>query len=264
MRDYIVTCLTYKRQSPKILKMLENDPKLTIWFGVRREEYENGFYDDWKYNPQIQFLLLDNCVDAADTRNKLLDAAYDMGVKYCVQLDDTVTSLSTRLSLRSSPTRAIEDAIDLIERNADKNVIGVEFMRRGGNTIKFHKTLIQAWVIDLRKWKESGVRFRPIAEVGWDDFVFSWELFNRGYCVMAHYMLVRIAKSTYPWANEPGGTHVGEQLTVDSCIAKNNERCTKTKRWLESYFDATNVSIRKLTSGGRTFDYVHADWKEDD
>lgn len=260
--NYIVTCLTYKRKNPKIFKMLEHDPKLTIYFGVRREELDSGYYDDWKFNPQIKFIPLDNCVDAADTRNKILDAALAMGFKYCVQLDDTVTNLRTSLSKTNTATNAIEDAIHMLEHTQYKNAIGVEFMRAGGNTFKTHKALIQAWLIDLQMWQQSGVRFRSIAEVGWDDFVFSWELFNLDYRVLATYHLTRVAKSTYPWANEAGGTHVGESFSVASCIAKNDERCAKAKAWLEKTYNATNVSIRKLTSGGRTFDYVHAEWGE--
>lgn len=258
--NYIVTCLTYKRKSPKIFKMLENDPKLTIHFGVRREEFDSGFYDDWKLNPQCKFILLDNCVDAADTRNKILDAALAMGYKYCVQLDDTVTNLRTTISKTNTPTNAIEDAIRVLEHAVYKAKIGVEFVRSGYKTVNTHKTLIQAWVIDLQLWQHSGVRFRPIAEVGWDDFVFSWELFNLGYRVLATPHLIRVAKSTYPWANEAGGTHVGEDLSVASCIEKNNARCAKAKKWLEDNYNAQNVSIRKLTSGGRTFDYVHGEW----
>ena len=258
MKNYIVTCLTYKRKYPKIFDMLFKDPELVIHFGVRREEYENGFYDNWKDNSQIKFILLDNVVDAGDTRQKILDACHEMKYKYVVQFDDTVRNIR-HMRKTYTATKCIETAIEEIE-NSELNPIGFEFVRAGTTERKTHKAYIQAWIINIERLFETGIRFKCVKDVGWDDFVFSWEVHNTGFYTITDPDLVRVAKSTYPWANEAGGTHVGESFDVKSMIEKNNARCQKAKQYLEDTFNAKNVSIRKLTSGKRTFDYVHAEW----
>lgn len=258
--NYIVTCLTYKRKNPKIFKMLKRDPKLKISFGVRREEYNAGFYDDWKNNPQVDFILLDNVVDAGDTRAKILTACWQSGFKYVVQLDDTVEDLKYFKRPEITPTQCIELAIlEMEEHGLDP--IGFEFVR-SAKARKIRKAYIQAWIIDVQRLFDAGINFRCVKDVGWDDFVFSWEVHNAGFYTITDPNLRRVAKSTYPWANEAGGTHVGESLDADSCIAKNDARCAQAKQWLVDNKQATNVSIRKLKSAGREFDYVHAHWED--
>lgn len=262
-KNYIVTCLTYKRKDPKIFTMLREDKTLTIYFGVRREELNAGFYEDWKtleFADRIKFIPLDNVIDAGDTRQKILDWCYDKGYKYVVQFDDTVRFLRNTCAPYISTSSIIRSAIDVIEAH-DKKPIGFVFDRPGSKNYKIRKTYIQAWIIDVQRLHASGVKFRCVKDVGWDDFVFSWEVHNAGYFTVTDPHLIRFAKSTYPWANEAGGTHVGESFDVESMIAKNNARCVKAKQFLEETFGAKNVSIRKLTSGKRTFDYVHADWQ---
>lgn len=258
MKNYIVTCLTYKRKEPKIFKMLDRDPKLVIHFGVRREEYENGFYDDWKWNPQIKFILLDNVVDAGDTRQKILEACHKMGYKYVVQFDDTVQSIRYD-GKTCSHTRCIEYAIEEMEKS-ELNPIGFEFVRFGMTAPRKHKAYIQAWIIDVQRLFDAGIHFRTVKEVGWDDFVFSWEVHNKGFYTITNPKIVRVAKSTYPWANEPGGTHVNDSFDEAAMIKKNNDKCLKAMNWLKEHYNADNISIRKLTSGKRTFDYIHAEW----
>lgn len=257
---YIVTCLTYKRKHPKIMKMLAANPQLVVHFGVRREEFESGYYDEWKNNPQIKFLLLDNVIDAADTRQKILDQCYKMGYEYVVQFDDTVTDIVCTKDKNLNVNDCIELAIHQIETSA-LNAIGFEFVKPGCKQFKIRKAYIQAWIINVRKLYKANIHFRLIKEVGWDDFVFSWEVHNAGFYTLADPNLVRKSKSLYPWANEAGGTHVNESFNIDDMIAKNNARCAKAKQWLEENMNAKNVSIRKLTKRGRTFDYVHAEWR---
>lgn len=262
--NYVVTCLTYKRKDPKILTMLKSDPSLKITFGVRREEYVSGFYSDWEkadWCEQVRFALLDNIVDAGDTRQKILDWAHDKGYQYCVMLDDTVEALRDEQFPDAPPSVVIENAINVIEQSELKP-IGLEFLRPGCSVAKKRKAYIQAWIIDIERLFDANIKFESVRDVGWDDFVFSWQVHNAGFYTLGLPRFTRIAKSTYPWANQPGGTHVGESFDVQKMIDKNNARCKQTKEYLEKTFNATNVSIRKLTSGGKTFDYVHAEWKD--
>lgn len=261
--DYIVTCLTYKRINPAILGMLKRDEHLHISFGVRREELASGFYNSWMHEDwyeRVSFIPLDNVIDAGDTRQKILDAVLRMGFTYCVMLDDTVENLrDTRWPL-SEPSEVIEDALEAMKMHWP-NPIGLEFLRPGCTIEKTRKAYIQAWIIDVKRLHEANIQFKPVRDVGWDDFVFSWEVHNAGFYTIGLPWYVRIAKSTYPWANQPGGTHVGEDFDIQKMIDKNNARCKQAKEYLEKTFGAKNVSIRKLTSGGRTFDYVHAEWR---
>lgn len=263
-KNYIVTCLTYKRKDPKIFKMLKDDDQLVIHFGIRKEELAGGYYDEWmnlEFANRIQFIPLYNVIDAGDTRQKILDWVHAHGYQYCIMLDDTVEVLRDDRLNCTKASVVIENAIKAIE-SSDLNPIGLEFLRPGCTTIKKRKVYLQAWIIDVKRLFDAGITFRCVKDVGWDDFVFSWEVHNHGFYTLGLPWFTRIAKSSYPWANQPGGTHVGEDFDVQRMIEKNNAKCRQAKAYLEQTFGAKNVSIRKLTSSNRTFDYVHAEWKE--
>ena len=267
MNEYIVTCLTYKRKQPKIFEMLKSDAKINIWFGVRREELESGYYDDWKSLPfadRIHFIPLDDVVDAGDTRQKILDWCYVQGYKYVVQFDDTVRKIKNTQHDTWTTTTCIKYALAQM-KDDPLNPIGFEFVRRNMKIRKTRKAYIQAWIIDVQRLHDAGINFRTVKETGWDDFTFSWEVHNAGFYTITDPTLVRVAKSSYPWANEAGGTHVGEDMTVQAMIDKNNAKCAQCKAFLETKFGANNVSILKLQPRNKSklsFDYLRATWED--
>lgn len=260
---FIVTCPTYKRKYPKILKMLETDNKIVIHFGVRQEEYESGFYDEWKQlsvADRIKFILLKDCKNIADTRNALLKYAHELDYDYVIQLDDTVTKLKYIYDSNMQSKDVINLAINRLLLDK-RSPIGCVFVRPGTKKEKLHKSLIQAWIVDVKRLFDTDIRFEPNDVVGWDDFVFSWKLNNAHMLTIGYPEFRRIAKSNYPWANQPGGTHVDEIFDVNDAIKKNNYRCELAKKYLETTCNAKNISIKTLSTKCYAFNYVHARWK---
>lgn len=259
MYNFIVTCLTYKRKSPPILNMLKENPQLVIWFGVRKEDYDAGFYDEWKENEQVRFILLENVSDAAETRNAIIEFCYKANFKYIIQFDDTITKLKDEEQNSNDVLHCIKAAIELMETEPHDPIA---YVFRRFTRYKVRATMIQAWVANTKRLYESGVRFRRIDEVGWDDFVFTYELHERGNFVVASPRLKLDMQQWSPWDAIPGGTHSAAELeNYEKTMQRFNNRNKTCLEWVNSHYNYNNVTLRPVhRDDGRVFECVHSDW----
>lgn len=232
--NYRIVVMTYKRKDFAALKLLEQDDSFTMWLAVRKEEYENGFYDHLKSNPRIQFLLLENVSDAGDTRQRIIDMCHEQGVEFVVELDDTVSSIFDPNNNSATIASCIEDTIKRMQTDkfADR-IMCATLMKRSARVQynDYGAFFIQAVVINAKKlMEESSVRFRKVKDCGFDDFTFTYELHSHGWFIIKSHAC-RKARSWMPHKATAGGTHA-DTIDIEKCCKINDERCYRTIDYL--------------------------------
>lgn len=207
---------TYKRQSPKILKMLDKDENLEMTFVVRKSDYDVGYYDKLKLINRLHFLPIENVHDAGETRAEIMKKAKEEGIKYCIMFDDGLDTLYCENDSSKSISQCLQDCVNRLENDRLKDLcIIYEFYRKSRHysnmplTSKyFLENPIQAFIINTELAFKEGLNFKSNSIVGFDDEAFFIDTLKHG--------LITCSDSSYvidgvlPGVKKEGGVHEGQ------------------------------------------------------
>lgn len=245
-----IMCPTYKRKSPRILELMKKFPNDDIYFCVRKEEFEKGFYDEWKTNEHCKFILLEGCSNIGNTRKKILEYCFEHNEKYITMLDDNVFDVicEGENSLNQIFEKVIDDersdpyfdrvaAIRIPKKKARINKSGTKNYSASVNLI---------FILDIEKIKLAGINFEDSLNCGHEDFVFAYELHMNGLCSVNSKIAKVRSRSCLPHLVTSGGTH--ENQTTNDAIKMMNDKCELSIEYLKNKYADRYKQIGKMTS----------------
>lgn len=231
MYKYIVVSPTYNRVSPMILRMCL-DEGIDVYFGVRQEELDKGFYDVMNSCQHVHFISLGYGLhDIGETRKRLLEKCWD-SYEYVVMIDDTISSILTDDG--KGTKQCIEEIISRLDADPMKDLIACFEIHRKerkysnvpADSKYFLETPLQGYVLCSDVLKKNNVSFVTRDISGYEDAALFVDIVKHG--------LVVASDSRYnmsgllPDVPKEGGCHTDFEKKVEECHDFYNKK-------LESY-----------------------------
>lgn len=249
MNKLAIVIMTYKRKNFKAMNLIEQNQDLMFYLAVRKDELENGFYNEPQFEKQnIMFLPLTNVHDAGDTRQRINEEIYKRGYDYVFVLDDTVENIYDKSNKQKSLSDILDETIQYIKSDiySDK-IAGFVFHKRFVRK-KYCSFLCQAIILNLNLLLKYGIQYYKISECGFDDFTITFDILKKGLYILNHKDFKRKSKGTGPLHAIPGGTHIDESFDVNNLINRFNERNKKTYDFNYSRHGKHNLYYREGTT----------------
>lgn len=220
--DMMICIPSYKRKNPRILSFIQKNPQIQFFFCVRKDEYENGFYNEPQFTlNNISFMLLENVHCIGETREQIMQNCIKLQKKYCFMIDDTQFDFKYD---DYSFDEILKYCLERLQNNkyADK-AFSFIFSRKHSNELYFGSQFCQAYILNLDIIKEYDLHFKPMNEVGIEDLTFYCEAAQKGLIALCDGRIVRVGE--IPSVKKEGGCHVGNEHREE--IDVQNERHAK-------------------------------------
>lgn len=209
INDNLVICVpTYKRKNPKILKMVADNPNVEFHFCVRRELYEQGFYQHLLNIKNIRIVPFNNLTNIGNTRREIVNFANWLGKKYCMMIDDTQTEIYD-YKKQTNDLKIITD--DIIQRFEEDNFqyyaasFTIGKRKKKEQHLYFQGQLCQVFILNLEVLNRYGINFKDCDEVGIEDLAFNIDCIAKGLINLSDSRYVR--RGLPPCLNKEGGNH---------------------------------------------------------
>lgn len=214
---------TYKRKNPKILSMLDKDEELEIYFFVRPEEDDVGFYNDLKSNDRIHIIRIPyGITELGLTRKAIVDHCIDNNIEYCCMFDDCIDNVVDMTNPSLSISEVFDKSIELLEHDKLSKYISIftftklAYYDKTGQLIKKYNHRIkdneqyfvtyagQAIIINIPLIKKYGINYRSMKDIGFEDACFLGENCKAGLiCLGRKYIGI---EGDIPNSNKEGGS----------------------------------------------------------
>lgn len=268
----IICCPTYRRKTPAILNLLAKYPSDKIYFFVRQEEFDSGFYDDWNIYPNAEIIPLKNLTNIGNTRMAIIDYCKSSNIKYCTMLDDSVSDMVS-LTGKTTLYEMIDDIIEneiLSDSFADK-IAAVKIPVRKPKTTKtgektYSSSLYRSVLIDVQKISEKSINYVDSKLCGHEDFVFAYELHINGLFSIVSDRCKSKGRPCLPGRTENGGTH--QNSDVKTIESETNLKSEKSEEYLKNKYGLLKkfkpISKFVLAKDNFTIICVHAFFKKEE
>lgn len=246
MRDIsnLIVCVpSFRRKWPAILSFIRYTEDVTFYLCVRKEEYDNGYYNEVQFDLlNLKFMLLENVSCIGETRDAILQKSIELGYKYCLMMDDTQYGIHDTTNRIQTFKTILSNCIDRFETDPFANrAIAFNFARKAFSTdVKRQKTyfitqLCQTYIINLELVKKYDLHFKRMDVVGVEDLTFYAESYLKGLIVLSDTRFIRIGQM--PSVKKSGGCHVGNEHRKERDVQ--NERFATMLK----YFADNNLDI---------------------
>lgn len=232
---------TYMRKFPLILSMLERDESLEIYFAVRSELYDDGFYKDLEAIDRVHIIPIGyGLTELGETREAIMNYCRDNNIEYCCMFDDGITNLVNIVDSSFTISEVIEHCINQIERDEMKDlIVGFSMHKRYGlrndgsivdvpdSSAKdseryFVAFPTQAVILNMKVVNNYDLHYKSLKEVGFEDGAFFADAIKAG-LVYAGDKVIKI-DGIIPNMQKPGGSHSAtDNLELKYDIQ--NQRC---------------------------------------
>ena len=204
---------TYMRKSPRILEMLKKDKNLEMTFFVRKDLFENGYYNELKNIDRLEFVLLENVHDLGDTREQMMIHAKKNNIKYVVMFDDCIDSLIDVNDLSKPISNCINECVNRLMTDKLKEFcIMFEFYRKSRHYSNmplsskyFLENPIQAFIVNVDLAFKEKINFHTKEIVGVEDEAFFAETLQHGLITCSNSDF--IIDGELPGVKKEGGDH---------------------------------------------------------
>lgn len=214
MIDNLIICIpTYKRKWPSILSIIRTNQDLTFHMFVRKDDFNNKYYDEpqFKLN-NLKLIPIDNVDCIGSTRESILQYAINFGYKYCFMIDDTQYGIHDTTNRVKYLSTILENCIKRFETDKYKDVaFAFNFSRKAFSTnLKKQKTyfisqLCQTYILNCDICKKYDLHFKSMQEVGIEDLDFYIEAADKGLIALSDTRFIRIGE--HPSIKREGGCH---------------------------------------------------------
>lgn len=241
MRKWKICIPTYGRKLPKSLSMLSSDHKLHLYYFVRSEDYDKGFYDELKIIDRVHVVPLEYGLhELGETRDRIMKWCERNRVKYCCMFDDGIVNVVID-NKHKKITKVIDYCIKLMEEDIYRNkMIGFSMHKRigyyaDGTTCMWNDSHVkdenyfltmpaQALIINVDIAKNHNIRYKSLDEVGFEDCAFFADAVKAGLIFGAR-KSIRI-DGVVPNEKKLGGSHK-ETEDIEKKYDMQNSRCLK-------------------------------------
>lgn len=242
MTNWRLCVPTHNRKNPLILKMLERDTNLDVYFFVRQELIDDGFYDELAKKDRCHVISVDYGVhELGASRAFIMDWCRRNNVKYCVQFDDGIVNLTDNDEPSATISATIDKCCDIMDNDPMKDqVVGFSFHKRvgiynDGRTILCNDDKLsdanyfvsfpaQAVILNVETAFKHNIVYKTLDEVGFEDCAFFADAVKERlvYCSRKS---IRI-DGVVPNMPKAGGSHDGV-VNLEKKYDDQNERCLK-------------------------------------
>lgn len=242
MTNWKLCVPTYNRKEPLILKLLDRDPNLELYFFVRQELIDEGFYDDLANRDRCHVVSIGlGTHDLGASRAFIMEWCKSTGTKYCVQFDDGIFNIHDDSAPNATISETISKCCDIMENDPMKEqAIGFSFHKRigmynDGRTILYDDSKLsdanyfvsfpaQAVILNVPLAFEHNITYKTLDEVGFEDCAFFADAVKNRlvYCSRKHIRIDGIV----PNMPKAGGSHSASQ-NLERKYDLQNERCIK-------------------------------------
>lgn len=213
---------TYKRQSPRILELLNLDENVMLCLCVRHEELESGFYNLPQFaHKHIKLIDIGtDVIDLGDTRQRILDYCYQNNEQYCIMLDDTVSNIY-HLLYDYSISECLQQCIDQMKCNDKLNImfaLSTEQRKHHAqdiNTKYFLHCPAQGFIIDTVLAHNYNITFKPLSICGIEDMAFFIDTLKAGLLTCTNRLINMTVETTLK--AKSGGTHTDHYSVEQKC-----------------------------------------------
>ena len=247
INNNILICIpTYRRQFIDAMCMIKNNPQIRFNICVRKDEYENGYYDIpfFDGNDNVRFIKLENVDDIGTTREAILNYAYDHDYKYVLMIDDTIYSI-VNIGRKMSFVGILHNCLDRLENDPlASKAFGFIFPYHSQRLDTYFNTqLCQTYILNTKVCKENDLHFYRLKEVGVEDLYFYYQAVKKGLVALSDKQFVRIGQ--HPSApNRKGGCHDENKRGSD----EQTERMNKLLEVIENDSEHDKEYIEKVHS----------------
>lgn len=211
-KEFIICIPTYKRKWPTILSCIRLNQDLEFVMFVRKEDYDNGYYNEPQFKiDNLKFITIDNVEELGMTREKILQYAIDNNYKYCMQIDDSQFGLQDVSDKYRKLSEIIEYCIKRFKNDKYKDKAFAMNFCREAYYIRpydqyFISQLCQTFILNCKVCKEHDLHFRNLNECGLEDLAFTIEAVDKGLVELTDTRFIRVGR---PGAvrGEKGGCH---------------------------------------------------------
>ena len=235
----VMICIpTYKRKFFAALGLITTNPDLIFHLCVRKEEYENGFYDNEIFKqPNIRFVLLENVNCIGETREAILQESIKRGYKYCMMIDDTTYCIHDTTNRMYTLSSIINSCLFRFETDEFKDkAFSFIFSRKAfSNSANKQKTyfisqLCQVYIINLALVQEYDLHFKRMDLVGVEDLIFYFEACTKGLVALSDTRFIRTG--LMPSVKKEGGCHHGNEERKEKDVQ--HERFVIMERYVDT------------------------------
>jgi len=245
IKDLIICIPTYKRKWPAILSFIRYTDDIQFTLCVRKEDYEEGYYDEPQFDmPNLGFMLLENVHCIGETREQILQTSIKLGYKYCMMMDDTQYGLHDTSNRITTFKTILQNCLDRFETDIFRDrAFAFNFGRKAmSNDVKRQKTyfisqLCQTYIINLALVQKYDLHFKRMDLVGVEDLVFYIEAVNKGLVALSDTRFIRIGQM--PSVKKTGGCHYGNEKRKERDVQ--NERFATMVKYLSTIEYDTNL-----------------------
>lgn len=219
MKKWQIFIPTYNRPTIAALKMLtyEKNKDLRLTLVLRPSEYDSAVA---KYkDSRLSFLKLDDKTsNIGDTRRQIVEHAEQIGLDYCVMIDDGIEDIYDTSNKDAGLVRLIDKMISDKEASEYSDYLAIIGVLRNDRLLHRYRSIGEKYLtrapyqfvcIDLDKIKKQGINYKSSDIVGLEDAAFFVDCLKSGLaCFNDLDIVMDGAKSD---SKKVGGNHLEDE-----------------------------------------------------